>query len=91
MESGRIRKRRLCADPYEAWEVQWNFTEDQFDDFKAFFDTTLVNGSLSFAIDFFGIDREVVFVGGQYSFVRADNLFSVSATLEVVSLVEESA
>lgn len=95
MESGRFRKRRIFLDSMELMEVQWSFTEDQFDAFELFFHEQLNNGSLSFVLTTAAaaegrppteedIVREVVFWEGTYSFSRSDNLFAVSATLEVI-------
>jgi hypothetical protein len=61
-------------------DVSWNFTQDQFDDFRTFFNETLVNGSLTFDWEEVGT---LSFWQATYSFSRTDNLFSVTATLEV--------
>lgn len=82
METGRLRKRRQQEDRREIWDVTWNFTEDQFETFKEFFDTTLKNGSIRFHIELLGVDRTVEFFT-PYSFNHTDNLFSVSASLLV--------
>lgn len=80
MESGRLRNRRLHASPIEMMEVAWNFTEDQFDIFKTFFDVGLENGTLEF--DLAGIGT-VAFWESTYSQNHTDNLFYVSAKLEL--------
>lgn len=82
METGRLRKRRQQMDHREVWDVNWNFTEDQFETFKNFFDVTLKNGSIRFHIELFGVDRIAEFFA-PYSFNHTDNLFSVGATLLV--------
>lgn len=79
-ETNRIRKRRQHLTPRVTLDVTWNFTYDQFETFKVFFDVDLVNGSGNFVIDLFGESREVEFVG-PYSFSHTDNLYAVSATL----------
>lgn len=84
MESGRARRRRQFEDPLEVMEVQWNFTKDEFDDFKIFFDANLENGSLSFIIEAYGI---VAFLNGTYSFSRSDNLFTVAASLLIITAI----
>lgn len=86
MESGRIRSRRVNDEPLEVLEVQWSFTANQFFTFKDFFDDTLENGSLPFLIDIFNEEREMVFLESKYDFARSDNLFSVMASLEYLSL-----
>lgn len=87
-ESGRIRKRRTVPDPRETLTVTWNFTADQFEEFKTFFDESLENGSLNFVIPLFGAEREVEFRDSTYSFSRTDNLYAVSASLFVEPLTE---
>lgn len=94
MESGRLRRRRLQIELQEFLKVSWNFTEDDFGTFKSFYEDTLDNGSLSFLMvtfeddpqgsgELLEVDWELAFVGvPQHS--RSDNLFSVSATLEVL-------
>lgn len=87
MESGRIRSRRQFEDPVEILEVEWHFTEDQFETFKDFFDVTLVNGTLSFTIALESeTEREVVFFEANYAYSSSDNLFIVNSQLELLSL-----
>lgn len=95
MESARIRVRRDALDPLEIVEVSWNFTEDQFEEFKTFFEETLLNGSQSFQLQTLdtgstrdrlrATTRTVAFLDN-YRFSRSDNLFNVGGTLEVVSV-----
>jgi hypothetical protein len=94
MESSRVRRRRMQAELQQFLKASWNFTEDEFSAFVRFYELTLDNGSLSFLLKTFEedpdgsgdtveVDWELAFVGKpQHS--RSDNLFSVSATLEVL-------
>lgn len=84
METGRVRKRRTVEEALEVWEVQWNFTEDQFAGFKDFFEQTLENGSLPFLIELFDDVKGMAFADGKYAFDRSDNLVMVSAVLELL-------
>jgi hypothetical protein len=86
-ESGRIRKRRLVEDPREGLDVVWNFTEDEFEAFKTFFDESLENGSLTFLITLFGREREVDFRDSTYGFNHSDNLYTVIAKLLIAPLI----
>lgn len=81
METGRMRNRRVYDIPVKMIQVAWNFTQDEFDTFKSFFDTDLENGTLTFDWDEEGT---LAFYPATYDFTRTDNLFAVSATLEVV-------
>lgn len=94
MESGRMRNRRIYPEPIELIDVTWNFTSDEFEAFKDFFEAELENGSLHFTLavpDFAPpltdrtVTRELAFWEGNYAFARGDNLFSVKATLEIVN------
>lgn len=87
METGRVRQRRVQLLPLRLVQAEWSFTGDAFETFKEFFEVSLENGSLPFALELFGADSEeseVAFMG-PYSWSRSDNLFSVSAVLEVLS------
>jgi hypothetical protein len=86
-ETGRLRKRRLFVDPRDSWDVVWHFTADEFSQFKAFFDDSLQNGSLNFAITLFQSEREVEFKDSIYSVARSDNLYVVSTTLIIAPMV----
>lgn len=84
----------MQAELQQFLKASWNFTEDEFSAFVRFYELTLDNGSLSFLLKTFEedpdgsgdtveVDWELAFVGKpQHS--RSDNLFSVSATLEVL-------
>lgn len=103
MESRRRRKRRVYMDSIEVIEVQWNFTGDQFDTFKTFFEETLENGELPFEMvtydpsEVYGqvqeVTRLLVFHQADYTLSESDNLVSVQAALEVweeaVSLIAD--
>lgn len=88
MDSGLIRKRRVALEPRKGVQVTWNFTQDQYRTFKAFFEDTLKNGSISFLMLMFGIEHELEFRDSSYSFNRSDNLYSVNADLLMISLLE---
>lgn len=85
MEGGWIRKRRQHLEPRKVWDVEWNFVVDQFVTFKDFFDGDLGNGSLPFVLYMLGGFKRVVFADADYSYTRTDNLFNVTASLEVVA------
>lgn len=101
MESSRVRRRRMQADLQEFLKVSWNFTEDEFNTFKSFYEDTLDNGTISFLMKTFEDDPagsgDVVEVSWELAFVgepqhaRSDNLFSVSATLEITDKLIQSA
>lgn len=93
-----MRHRRTFTAPLELIDVTWNFTLDEFEVFKAFFEEDLVNGSLLFEMttpDFAPVhmDRSVTrmlgFWGANYGFNRSDNLFTVTAILEIASEYHE--
>lgn len=88
MDSGRIRKRRIVEDPRDTLEATWNFTSDQFEGFKTFFDVNLENGQNNFLITLFGAEREVVFRDSTYSFTHSDNLYTVNASLFIEPLLD---
>lgn len=83
-DTRRFRTRRQFSTPlFEAIEVVWNFTRDEFYTFEAFFKDDLVNGSLPFSMDVGESEPlELAFLQ-PYSFSRSDNLFSVVGLLEV--------
>lgn len=89
-ETGRKRVCRLYDDVRTVYEFEWNFTEDQFDAFQAFFADTLLGGSLPFYItlqDPDDSDQQIItdygFFEPDYQFVRSDNLFNVVAVMLV--------
>jgi hypothetical protein len=94
MSTQRLRSRRMFTECIEMLHVQWNFTNDQFHEFKKFFDTELNNGEGNFIMVTYDesptahfirvVTRELNFYGATYSGNRQDNLHAVSATLEVV-------
>lgn len=94
MSSSRLRKRRTMSEVVELINVQWAFTNDQFSQFKSFFDNELENGEGNFIMVTYDqsptphfvrvVTRELNFFGAKYSGNRDDNLHSVSAVLEVV-------
>lgn len=92
MESGRVRRRRVHEDALELMQFQCNFTLDQFDGFKFFFEEVLQNGTLGFEMDVLdteGEESEEAVVTKHfafwenYTFTRSDGLFSVSGVLEL--------
>jgi len=72
-------------------EYNWNFTEDQFEIFKDFVEVNLAQGEHYFVLGGFEggqlVNRTVAFLS-PYTLERTDNLFHVSAMMEVVE--EES-
>ena len=96
MESKRIRVRPMHADHLEILEFEWNFTADEFEIFKAFFEEDLENGSYPFEISFMDPDdsnQDIVidygFFEGTYQWARSDNLFTVYARMVVEEEVIE--
>lgn len=85
-ETSRKRKRRMFDEERELWQVQWNFTDDEFEVFKAFFDEDLRNGELGFELEVFEQPRQVEFFDAAYSMARSDNLHQVNAVLLVEPL-----
>lgn len=93
MESLRSRVRRAHAAPLKVMSVSWNFTQDQYEAFEAFFIETIQQGSLPFAMETLEQDpdplfvraflRELAFLNGTYKWTQSDNLFIVTAELEV--------
>ena len=88
METGRVRVRRTLEVAREGLEVDWNFTGDQFETFKAFFEQQLENGSLSFVMEVMDLGREVEFRDSSYRFNHTDSVYSVSAELLMAPLEE---
>lgn len=94
MESRRYRCRRQHLALLKLVDVSWNFTEDEYAIFQEFFIEQLNQGELLFAMVSIEPDsnpalqrtyiRGLSFWGGTYEFSRSDNLFTVSATLEIV-------
>lgn len=99
METGRRRIIRKHAGSFEIMEINWSFTEDQFNDFKTFFEIHLQNGSLPFGLvtydptdDAHYIDQiiwELAFMEA-YSLSHSDNLYAVTGTVEILdrSIIE---
>lgn len=94
MESGRRRIRRSHDESIELIKARWNFTVDQFQTFETFVSSELEHGELSFIMETYEpstlpghikqVTRTLAFFE-PYTFNRSDNLFAVSATLEVDS------
>jgi hypothetical protein len=76
MESGRKRVRRNLDLTRQILQVQWNFTRDQFDQFRQFFEKDLNRGVNSFEV----LEGIAAFHPPTYSFTYEDGLFSVTAT-----------
>ena len=81
METGRKRIRRTFQDIKEAYSVRWSFVQSEYSTFLDFYETELDNGSLSFVLTIYGVEREFVFANGQYSFQKLDNAVLVSSVL----------
>jgi len=94
MESSRIRVRREHLLEIEAIHVTWHMTEEQHVAFQNFFTADLLNGELPFFMltEDFPVDaiterhttRILAFMDGQYTTQHSDNLYVVTALLEVV-------
>lgn len=92
MESNRVRTRRVHHEVFETIDVQWNFTEDEYNTFRNWFIAELDQGVLRFQMvtlelsptdTVMEVTRVLAFLDGTYNFNRSDNLFTVTATLEV--------
>lgn len=93
METGRARRRRTALEPIEYLECTWNFTQDEFESFKEFYEGDLSNGAFEFAMttfdrspvpgEMYEVTRLLAFAG-PYSFIHSDNLYTVNGVLEVV-------
>lgn len=90
MESERVRVRPQYTESLELMDVQWNFTVDQFQTFESFFRNTLSQGEGDFALEVLGTTFTLAFFPATYSFAKSDNLFSVTATLEVLGTSAET-
>ncbi len=84
MGSRRLRQRRGHIEIMQVMKVTWSFTSDQFDTFRNYFAEDLVHGSEAFEMD----GETYSFLEPVYSFSRTDNLFQVSAMLEMDPGVE---
>ena len=91
MDSKRTRVRRSYETYLDLVDFDWNFTEDEFDTFKTFFEDSLLNGTYPFVITLVDIDdssqyaiTEYAFWEATYSFSRSDNLVNVFATCVVL-------
>lgn len=80
MESGRMRSRRMYEIPMRMIGVSWNFTQDQFDTFRSFFNEDLENGTLTFDWEEEGT---LAFYPPTYDVSHTNGLFTVTAQLEV--------
>ena len=92
MESKRIRVRRYYPDFFTVYDFEWNFTQDEFDLFKTFFEDDLVNGSECFTIQFLDpFDSSQLsitdygFFEAGYQFSYTNGFFKVTA----VAVIEE--
>ena len=89
-ETMRYRVRREFTDPMEMIEYTWNFTEDQFETFRDYVEINLENGQNNFLIGGFEggqlVLRSVAFLssGQPYTIGRSDNLFVVTAIVQVM-------
>jgi hypothetical protein len=88
MESERIRVRRYFEDFRELLDFEWNFTADEFEIFKAFFETDLCNGESPFEITTIDPDdsnsqsvTDYGFFEAQYQWSYSDSVYNVTATV----------
>lgn len=84
METGRSRNRRQFRDELKVYSLTWRFRLDEFDTFKTFFEVQLVNGSLAFMLELHGVETEVQFLEGKFSFKEQDRFFFVNASVMAV-------
>jgi hypothetical protein len=85
MDGTRYRCKREHQEQFMSIGVVWNFTVDEFQTFRLFFDSELENGELSFLMDVDDVSTEVGFLEEPpFTFTREDGLFMVSATLEIM-------
>jgi len=82
MESGRVRTRRTYDIPVKMIDVTWNFTLDQFNEFRSFFNDDLENGTLTFDWEEEG---SLAFFPPSYEVTGTDGVYSVRAKLEVTA------
>ena len=92
MESQRIRVRRYFEDYREFLDLEWAFTADEFEEFKAFFEDDLCNGQNPFTIVLLDVEdssltitTDYAFFEATYQFTYSDNVYNVTAT----AIVEE--
>ncbi len=94
------RIRRAYSDYQILVDLVWVFTEDEFEAFKTFFETDLVNGQYSFVItitDPNDSSQEIVteygFYNGTYQVARSDNQYNVQAQMiieeELIEVIPE--
>lgn len=90
MESKRVRVRRYYTDFFTVYDFEWNFTQDEFDTFKTFFEAELENGAEAFRIQMLDpLDSgqlsiiDYAFFDGVYQFTYTDGVFKVTATVVI--------
>lgn len=94
MESRRKRVRRQHHEALEMMDVQWNFTQDQYDTFRNWFIDELDQGVKTFPLStlelspepgkMLAVTRICAFINvPPYTFSRSDDLFTVFATLAI--------
>jgi len=88
MESKRVRVRRYFPDFFTVYDFEWNFTQDEFDAFKTFFQDALDNGAEAFRIQMLDPDDsgqlsiiDYAFFEAGYQFTYTDGVFKVTATV----------
>lgn len=82
METGRFRQVPLI-DTMETAAVQWLFTEDQYSQFREFWHNDMQDGTIPVTLSIYGTLRACAFVEATYTWSRTDNVFAVSASLEM--------
>ena len=90
MESKRIRVRRYFPDFFTVHDFEWNFTDDEFDEFKTFFEDQLLNGEECLDITFldpFDSDQLATtiygFINPGYQLSYTNGFFKVTAVVVV--------
>ena len=84
MESGRNRSRRVDLVAFQTINVEWSFTQEQYAEFRSFFNTDLENGSRSTTIEIFEVDEDLAFMGSTYNVEHTDGSYIVSAKMEYI-------
>ena len=89
-----MRVRRQYTGSVETIRVGWHFTYDEFETFKSFYEVSLENGSYDFTMVTYEpsttpfkikeVTRDLGFLS-PYEFSSSDNLYVVSAELEIIT------
>lgn len=87
MEVGAARVRRRSSARLDKFDVSWNFSEDDFQSFRTWFETTLAGGVAWFSIQLVagkgGMITETARFAGPWKADFSDRRWIVTARLEV--------